>query len=88
MKPNGFKKDRPRSTLGQIGSYLTIGLELAVFLLVFIFLGRYLDSRLGTEPWLFMTGATVGFIAGFYNLFRTLSRLSESEKKKEEERDS
>ena len=88
MKPNGFKKDRPRSTLGQIGSYLTIGLELAVFLLVFIFLGRYLDSRLGTEPWLLMTGATVGFIAGFYNLFRTLSQLSESEKKKEEERDS
>lgn len=83
-----MKKYRPRSTLGQIGSYLTIGLELAVVLLVFIFLGRYLDSRWGTEPWLLITGAAVGFIAGFYNLFRTLSRLNGSEKKKEEERDS
>jgi len=84
VNPNGFKKERPRSTLGQIGSYLSIGLELAVFLLVFIFLGRYLDSRLGTEPWLLLTGAAVGFFAGFYNLIKTLSRLSESENKKEE----
>lgn len=84
MTQNGLKKERPRSTLGQIGSYLSIGLELAVFLLVFIFLGRYLDSRLGTEPWLLLTGAAVGFFAGFYNLIKTLSRLSESEKKKEE----
>jgi len=84
VKPNGPQKYKPRSTLGQIGSYLTIGLELAVFLLVFIFLGRYLDSRWGTEPWLLMTGATVGLVAGFYNLFRTLSRLDKSKKEKKE----
>lgn len=84
MKPNEFKRDRSRSTLGQIGSYLGIGLELAVFLLLFIFLGRYLDSRWGTEPWLLLTGAVVGFVAGFYNLIKTLSRLGKSEKKKEE----
>ncbi len=84
MDPNGFKKERPRSTLGQIGPYLTIGLELALFLLAFIFIGRYLDSRLGTEPWLLLTGALLGFLAGFYNLIKTLSRLSESEKKKKE----
>ena len=88
MEPKRLKKHRPRSALGQLGSHLTIGLELAVFLLVFIVLGRYLDSRFGTEPWLLMTGAAVGFLAGFYNLFRTLSRLGESEKKKREERDS
>ncbi len=84
MEPNGFKKERPRSTLGQIGPYLTIGLELALFLLAFIFIGRYLDSRLGTEPWLLLTGAFLGFFAGFYNLIKTLSRLSESEKEKKE----
>jgi len=84
VNQNGFKKERPRSTLGQIGSYLTIGLELALFLLAFIFIGRYLDSRLGTEPWLLLAGALLGFLAGFYNLIKTLSRLSESEKKKKE----
>ena len=62
--------------MGQIGSYLGIGLEFAASLLIFIFLGHYLDRLWGTEPWLFILGSLLGFVVGFYTLIRTLSKLS------------
>lgn len=72
----GSQNRYPRSTLGQIGPYLGIGLEFALYLLIFFFLGYYLDGRWGTAPWLMLAGAVVGFVGGFYSLFKTLGRLS------------
>jgi len=34
--------------------------------------GRWLDSRLGTEPWLLLTGVLVGAVGGFVSLYRQL----------------
>jgi F0F1-type ATP synthase assembly protein I len=65
----------PFGPLGDYGPYLSLGLEFAVTLLVFIFLGHYLDGRWGTGPWLTLTGAVLGFSASFYYLFKTLSNL-------------
>lgn len=75
MKPDGKQKEGPVSTLGKIGPYLGIGIEFALYLIVFLFIGHYLDGRYGTEPWLMILGAVLGFVGGFYSLFRTLSRL-------------
>jgi F0F1-type ATP synthase assembly protein I len=82
VKPDAKHNERPVSTLGNIGPYLSLGLELALYLLVFIFIGRFLDRRYGTEPWLMIAGAALGFAGGFYALIRTLGRLSRSEKGK------
>ena len=76
MTSLGSQNRDPRSTLGQIGPYLGIGLEFALYLLIFFFLGYYLDGRWGTGPWLMLAGAAVGFAGGLYSLFKTLSRLS------------
>ena len=65
-----------KEQLGQYGQYFGIGLEFAASILVFIFLGRYLDGRWGTEPWLTLCGAVFGFGAGFYHLYKTLTSLS------------
>ncbi len=73
---NGDKDGKQKSTLGSIGTYTGIGIELATFIIVFLLAGRYLDSRLGTEPWLLILGAALGFAAGFYSMFKTLSGLS------------
>ncbi len=53
-------------------TYVGLGMELAVPLLVGIFLGRWLDRRLGTEPWLLIVGAVLGMAAGFLQFFRTV----------------
>ena len=42
----------------------TVGLEMVLPAV----LGYFLDQRWGTEPWLVVTGATLGFIVGFRHL--------------------
>ena len=54
------------------GEALGVGLQFAGAILLFMFLGRWLDSWLGTEPWLLLLGVAIGAVAGFYALYRTL----------------
>ena len=68
----------------QWGSYLGLGLEFAVTLLLFIFAGRYLDGKFGTNPWLLIAGAAVGFVAGFYLMFRSIANLGQPKDKQRE----
>lgn len=49
-----------------------VGLQFAASILLFFFLGRWLDDRLGTEPWLLVTGVFVGLSAGFWSMYRRL----------------
>jgi F0F1-type ATP synthase assembly protein I len=38
--------------------------------LLFLWIGKWLDGKLGTAPWLLIVGAFVGAAAGFYSLYR------------------
>jgi F0F1-type ATP synthase assembly protein I len=49
-----------------------VGLQFAASILLFFFLGRWLDSRLGTEPWLLVAGVFIGLAAGFWSMYRRL----------------
>ena len=53
-------------------SYVGLGMELALPLVLFLFGGRWLDRRLDTEPWLMLVGALLGIAVGFWSLFRGL----------------
>ncbi|MCG3204556.1 MAG: hypothetical protein KCHDKBKB_01271 [Elusimicrobia bacterium] len=46
------------------------GMQLAVTLLIFIFVGLALDKRLGTSPWFMLGGAGVGIVVGLYSFLR------------------
>jgi len=50
--------------------------------LVFFFLGKWLDQRLGTDPWLTLTGLAVGITGGLISFLRTVIALG---KKSDEE---
>lgn len=49
-----------------------VGLQFAASILLFFFAGRWLDGRLGTEPWLLIAGVFVGLAAGFWSMYRRL----------------
>jgi F0F1-type ATP synthase assembly protein I len=51
---------------------LGVGLQFAGAIILFLFLGRWLDARLGTEPWLLLIGVLVGAVGGFASLYRQL----------------
>jgi positive regulator of sigma E activity len=57
----------------EAGRYLTAGLTWALSTLFFLFVGSWLDGRLGTEPVLTVVGAFVGGGAGLYWMIRHLS---------------
>lgn len=59
--------------------------ELSAGLLSFVialgigwFFGQWLDARFGTTPWLTALFVLFGLVAGILNVYRTLSRATES----------
>jgi F0F1-type ATP synthase assembly protein I len=65
------------------GPFLTLGLQLAIAVVAFFFLGRWLDVWLGTAPWGMLGGLAVGVTGGMISFFRTAIALG-----KEEDRES
>jgi F0F1-type ATP synthase assembly protein I len=59
----------------ELGPFLTLGLQLAITVVAFFFLGRWVDQKLGTEPWLMLVGLVIGVVGGFLKFFRVASRL-------------
>jgi F0F1-type ATP synthase assembly protein I len=57
------------------GTYLTLGLQLAIAVTVFFFLGRWADEKFGSAPWGMLVGLAVGITGGFIKFFRTALTL-------------
>jgi F0F1-type ATP synthase assembly protein I len=72
MPKQPYDFDGGRTEASQAGEVLGSGIQFAASILVFLFAGRWLDARLGTEPWLLLIGVFVGAGAGFYALYRQL----------------
>jgi F0F1-type ATP synthase assembly protein I len=56
-----------------IGS--TLGVQFAASVLLGFWGGRFLDHRLGSEPWLMVAGVLLGVAAGTIGIYRVVSRL-------------
>lgn len=70
LDPRDHRRDR--TPLPGAGEYAGLGLQFALGILVFLFAGRWLDQRLGTEPWLLILGVFGGFGLSFYSIYRRL----------------
>jgi hypothetical protein len=80
--PRGEKtgRDGPGGAPGQGGrsgasgpsaaAFAGVGIQLGLTLTLFALLGRWLDTRLGTGPWLLLLCVFVGAAAGFYSIYR------------------
>lgn len=71
------------------GTYLTLGLQLAVAVTGFFFLGRWVDEHWGIAPWGMLLGLGAGITGGFIKFFRTAMALGrdadeEAQERKEE----
>lgn len=66
----GHRRDASKPPSG--AQYAGAGLQLALTLVVFMFLGIWLDKRLGSSPWFVLICVFVGAAAGFYSIYRQL----------------
>ncbi|MGD2045032.1 MAG: AtpZ/AtpI family protein [Gemmatimonadota bacterium] len=66
-------RDQKGSSPGDIirasGQFMGLGLTWALAVLLFLGIGGWLDSKLGTSPFLLVLGAFIGAAAGFYSLY-------------------
>jgi F0F1-type ATP synthase assembly protein I len=66
------------------GQFMGHGMAWALSVLLFLAVGAWLDSKLGTSPVLLILGSFVGAGAGFYSLYYHI--VIEPRKKADEER--
>lgn len=71
------------SPFAAYGIYGAAGLQLAISVVAFLFIGDYVDRKLNTSPWFTVTGLILGFIGGMVNLIRIVQRINISEKPKD-----
>lgn len=68
-----------------LGPYLTMGIQLALAVVVFFFVGRWLDEKLGTAPWLMLAGLLVGIAGGLIKFLRAAVALGKEANRDAEE---
>lgn len=52
------------------GPFLTLGLQLAISVVVFFFIGYWMDGKFGTSPWCTICGAFLGAAGGLFKFLR------------------
>jgi len=75
--------DRDR---GHGAEFAGLGLQFAASIVVFLYVGQWLDRRLGTDPWLMMIGVFMGAGASFYSMYRKLMAIQERDEREARER--
>jgi len=69
----GGRNDAPgRRRTSSAAEFAGIGFQFAASILLCLFVGQWLDRRLGTAPLLLIVGVFFGAGAGFYSMYRRL----------------
>lgn len=61
------------------GDFAGVGVQFAVAILLFLFLGKWADARLGTAPVFLILGTFVGAASGFYSMYRKVTAATRRE---------
>jgi ATP synthase protein I len=78
MDDQASRKNRSGSmaeSFRTIGALSTVGLSFVFAILIGFGCGYYLDTWLGTSPWLLLIFTVFGLVAGITNVYRTAGRF-------------
>lgn len=81
MRPRHDRTDDRRTVMREVGRYTGFGLSWALSVLLFLWIGYWLDGRLGTLPWLTIVGAFVGAAGGFISLYRGITAAAAADER-------
>lgn len=68
--------------LKDLARYSSWGFDFAASVLIFTYLGYWLDKKYATHPWLTVLGALVGSFFGYYSFWVGLKQDEKREKGK------
>ena len=63
------------STFRALGLTGGIGAVMAACILGGYFIGRYLDAKFGTAPWLLITSLLITMVAGFLEVYKIVKKV-------------
>ena len=63
-----------KKTVKDLAFFSSIGLAMALSIVIGAGLGYYIDERFGTQPWFLYIGLGLGIAAAFRNLFYLYQR--------------
>jgi len=69
-----------KQTVIQMASVSSIGIALVLAIFGCFYLGRWLDQKLGTEPYLTLLFLLIGIAAGFRNIYVLIKRYLRNDK--------
>jgi ATP synthase protein I len=70
-------EEKDRKLIRMVGVLSTVGLTMVFATVIGLFVGHWLDGKLGTSPWLTGLFLLLGIIAGFRNLFIHVKKSQE-----------
>lgn len=83
MQPGNDKWRRYGANMKETMRYSTVGIELAMAILVGYLAGDWLDDLFGTRPILMLVMVGVGSTAGFMNLYRVARKIGREDSEKD-----
>ena len=66
----------------EYSQYIGLGIQLALAVIVFYFIGKWIDDRFQTKPWFSILGAVAGSIGGFISFINKVKDLEKKDGKK------
>ena len=66
----------------KVAQYSGLGFTLVVTILIFFWIGKWIDGKAGTTIVFTLIMTFIGFAAGFYSFYLNIKKLTESDKKK------
>ncbi len=79
MNTQGSDEKKAGEVLRSAAPYMTLGLQMALAVTVFLFIGKYADELWGTTPWLMIIGIVFGFTGSMIKFFRMATEMGEKE---------
>jgi len=67
-----------KKTIKTLGYCSTIGIAMALSIALGVFIGYYIDSKFGTQPWFFFIFLCFGIAAAFRNLYILYKKIKDS----------
>ena len=73
------RDEKPAADELSISSFIGVGLQFAIGVVLFLYLGKWVDSRLGTAPAFLIIGVFLGAGLSFYNLYRKVTAAQKAD---------
>lgn len=79
-------KEDKKSVLKSLALVSSMGISVALAIMIGVVTGRYLDKWLGTDPWMFFIFLFFGIAAGFRNIYLIAGREIRKDEQREDKR--